>query len=220
MSSFTPPAVYLVTDRRATAGRPLADVVAAALRGAARFRRPDGSSPLAVSLREKDLPGAEQVALARALGRLTAAAGADLYVNGRLDVALAAGAAGIHLPADGFAVGEVRALAPGLRIGVSTHTTEDVRAAAAAGADFVVFGPVFETPSKRGLLAARGLAGLTEAASVTSMPVLALGGITASSAPLCRWAGAGGLACIRAIMNAADPEFETAAFLARFLEQN
>ncbi len=214
------PAIYLITDRRATGGRPLAAVVAAALRGASRFRRADGTSPLAVSLREKDLPIAELSGLAREIAALTRAAGAELFVNGRIDVALAAGAQGVHLPADGLDPGQVRALAPGLRVGVSTHTLDEVAAAARAGADFVVFGPVFETPSKQGLLAARGLSALAAACALSPMPVLALGGITADAAPLCRAAGAAGVACIRAIASAVDPEAETTAFLARLLAQN
>jgi thiamine-phosphate pyrophosphorylase len=220
MAGFVAPALYLITDRKATAGRPLAEVVAAALRGAAPFRRA-GRLPLAVSLREKDLPGGQLAALARALGQLTRAAGADLYVNGRVDVALACGAQGVHLPArTGLAVTEVRSLAHDLRVGVSTHTIEEVQAAEAARADFVVFGPVFETPSKQGLLATRGLPGLAAATASAALPVLALGGITPERGPLCRNAGARGLACIRAILSAADPEVETAAFLARFMGQN
>jgi thiamine-phosphate pyrophosphorylase len=217
VGAFAAPAVYLITDRRATGGRPLTDVVAAALRGAARFRRPDGGLPLAVSLREKDLSSAELLALARALVDLTGPAGADLYVNGRLDVALASGAAGIHLPAEGLVPEEVRALAPGLRVGVSTHTPEEVQRAARSGANFVVFGPIFSTPSKQGIIAPRGLDGLVAAAQTSPLPVLALGGITRENAALCGNAGARGLACIRAIMSAPDPELETAAFLARFL---
>jgi thiamine-phosphate pyrophosphorylase len=219
MGPFQPPAVYLVTDRQATGGRPLAAVVAAALRGAAGFRRGDGRLPLALSLREKDLAAAELVALARELAGLAGAAGADLYINGRFDVALAVGAQGVHLPSDGLDPAQLRAAAPALRIGVSTHTTGEVQAAARAGADFVVFGPVFETPSKRGHLAPRGLGGLAEAAASARIPVLALGGITSDVAPLCREAGARGLACIRAIISADDPQFETSAFLARFLGQ-
>jgi thiamine-phosphate pyrophosphorylase len=95
---FEAPALYLITDRHATGGRPLGEVVAAALRGAAGFRRPDGRLPIAISLREKDLSAAELHALAIQIAGLTRAAGADLYVNGRLDVALACGAAGVHLP--------------------------------------------------------------------------------------------------------------------------
>jgi thiamine-phosphate pyrophosphorylase len=218
VEAFVAPAVYLITDRRATGGRPLTAVVAAALRGAARFRRPDGGLPLAVSLREKDLPTSELMALARELVELTGRAGAELYINGRLDVALTIGAAGIHLPGDGFVPEEVRALAPGLRVGVSTHTLGEVQAAARSGANFVVFGPIFSTPSKAGIIAPRGLDGLAAAVAETpALPVLALGGITSENAELCRKAGARGLACIRAIMRAPDPEFETAAFLARLL---
>ncbi len=214
------PALYLITDRRATGGRPLAQVVAAALRGAERFRCVDGSLPLAVSLREKDLPTRELVALARELGGLTAAAGAELYINGRLDLALACGAQGIHLPSDGLVPAQVRALAPRLRVAVSTHTPEDVRFAAESGADFVVFGPVFPPISKPGFLAPRDPEGLARAAAASPAPVLALGGITPARADVCRKAGARGLACIGALMSAGDPEHETAAFLARFLQRN
>jgi thiamine-phosphate pyrophosphorylase len=217
---FVAPALYLITDRHATGGRPLTDVVAAALRGAAGFRRPDGRLPMAVSLREKDLPASELLALATAVLGLTRAAGADLYLNGRLDVTLACGAEGVHLPGDHLAPGQVRALAPRLRVAVSTHTRGEVGAAAEAGADFVVFGPVFETPSKPGLIPTRGLAGLAEACAARAIPVLALGGITPARATVCRNAGARGLACIGAVMRAADPESETMAFLAGFFRQN
>jgi thiamine-phosphate pyrophosphorylase len=217
---FVAPALYLITDRRATRGRPLAEVVARALRGAARFRRADGRLPLAVSLREKDLPDRELAALAREIGALAAAAGADLYINGRLDLALACGAQGVHLPADGLVPGQVRALDPQLRVAVSTHTVEEARLAAESGADFVVFGPVFPPTSKTSFLAPRGREGLARAAASSAAPVLALGGVTPARAEVCRLAGARGLACIGALMDAGDPEHETAAFLARFLRQN
>ena len=216
---FVAPALYLITDRHATGGRPLTEVVAAALRGAAGFRRPDGRLHMAVSLREKDLPGADLHALATELVALTRAAGADLYVNGRLDVALACDAEGVHLPGNDLVPGEVRAIAPQLHIGVSTHTIDEVQAAARDGAHFVVFGPVFETASKTGLIPTRGLTGLAEASN-TAIPVLALGGITPERAGACRISGARGLACIGAVMRAPDPESETRAFLARFFGRN
>jgi thiamine-phosphate pyrophosphorylase len=219
-ASFVAPALYLITDRRATGGRSLTEVVAAALRGAGRFRGPGGRLPLAVSLREKDLPARELADLAREIGQLTRAAGADLFINGRLDLALACGAQGVHLPGDGFVPEQVRALAPHLRVGVSTHTAEEARAAGEAGADFVVFGPVFAPLSKPGFLAPQGTEGLARAVAATAIPVLALGGVTPDRAGVCKTAGARGLACISALMRAEDPEVETAAFLARFLQQN
>ena len=202
--AFVAPALYLITDRHATAGRPLTEVVAAALRGAAGFRRPDGRLPLAVSLREKDLSGAELRTLAGEIVALTRAAGADLYVNGRLDVALACGAEGVHLPGEHLVPGEIQILAPHLHIAVSTHTIDEVQAAARAGADFVVFGPVFETASKAGVVPTRGLSGLADVAAKTNIPVLALGGVTPARATACRDAGARGLACIGAVMGASD----------------
>jgi thiamine-phosphate pyrophosphorylase len=213
--SRRPPRLYLITDRGATAGRPLLDVVRAALRGAERFRGDDGRLPVAVSLREKDLQGAALLALGRALAAITREAGADLYVNGRVDVALACGAEGVHLPADGLAPADVRALAPQLTIAASTHNPIEVTTAAAAGVDFVVFGPVFETPSKRGLVATRGLEGVREATN-RKVPVLALGGITAENAEACLAAGASGVACIRAILACPDPDAAVEKFLLCF----
>jgi thiamine-phosphate pyrophosphorylase len=220
VAPFVPPALYLITDRRATGGRPLTEVVAAALRGAGRFRDPGGRLPLAVSLREKDLPARELAELARAIGRLTHDARADLFINGRVDLALACGAQGVHLPGDGFVPADVRALVSHIRIGVSTHTAEEARAAADSGADFVVFGPVFAPLSKPSFLVPQGAAGLARAAAACSVPVLALGGITPERAAICKNAGARGLACVGALMSATDPDVETVAFLARFLQHN
>src|SRR3954471_9215048 len=120
------PRLYLITDRRATAGRPLVEIVTRALHGAERFRDREGLLPMAVCLREKDLAGRELLALARALVAVTTAAGAQLFVNGRVDVALAAGAHGVHLPGDGLAPADVRAIAPALAIAVSAHTKKDI----------------------------------------------------------------------------------------------
>lgn len=207
------PHLYLITDRRVAAGRPLASVVEAALAGAWRVPPPPGGWHLAVQLRDKDLGGAALYALASDLRRVTAAAGAALFVNGRLDVALAVGADGVHLGAGALDAKTVRRLAPDLRVGMSTHAPNEVRAAAAAGADFVVFGPVFETPSKQGLLLPRGAEALT-AAAAGGVPVLALGGLDVTNAGACLEAGAKGLAVIRAVLGAPDPAQATAALLA------
>ncbi|MGH7787120.1 MAG: thiamine phosphate synthase, partial [Candidatus Binatia bacterium] len=132
--------VYLITDRGQTAGRPLLAVVGAALQGGIRL----------VQLREPELGTRPLLELARALRRLTRAHGAALLINDRIDVALACDADGVHLPGRSFAVADARALlGPQRWIGISTHAPDEVRAAAAAGADFAVFGPLFETPSKR-----------------------------------------------------------------------
>jgi thiamine-phosphate pyrophosphorylase len=216
---YQAPTLYLITSRAATGGRPLVDVVIAALDAADEFRRSDDRLPLAVCLREKDLESADLLKLAGILADSCRARGADFFVNGRLDVALAVGADGVHLPSQGIPAREVRAAAPNLRVGLSTHTSGEVEAAAHAGIDFVVFGPVFETPSKQGILKARGLTELSQVAAL-GVPVLALGGITPSAVEDCRNAGASGVACIRALLAADDVGFAAKAFLTGFTGRN
>jgi thiamine-phosphate pyrophosphorylase len=189
-----PPRLYLITDRRATGGRPLPQVVAAALQGAV-----GRAYDVAVQLREKDLSGRALWELARDLRAVTAAAGARLFINDRIDVALAVGADGVHLGGRSLVVADVRALSPHLAIGVSTHTRAEIEAARAVGADFVVFGPVFETPSKPGFHT--GLNPLKEVVAL-GVPVLALGGVDEKNARSCVAAGAAGVACIRSVMSA------------------
>jgi thiamine-phosphate pyrophosphorylase len=135
------PVVHLITDRRLAPD--LAVRVAAALMGIQ-----PGS--VAIHLREKDLGGAALLVLARALAAVCRARGQLLLVNDRLDVALAAGAHGVHLPAAGVPVADARRLlCPAALVGVSCHSVADVRRARDAGASFATFGPVFDTPSKR-----------------------------------------------------------------------
>lgn len=135
---------------------------------------------VAVQLREKDLDAAELLALARQLRPICDRYRARLIVNDRIDVAIAARADGVHLPANSFAVGDARSLIgnAGL-IGVSTHNDANVIGAAQSGADFVVYGPVFDPLSKESYTTARGADGLIEATRAASIPVFALGGITA-----------------------------------------
>lgn len=192
---------YLVTDRTATNGRPLTAVVEQALRGGVR----------AVQLRERDLSGRELLALARALRGLTRRYDALLLVNDRIDVALASDADGVHLPSRSFSVADARALiGAGRVIGVSTHHLDEVHAATDAGADFVVFGPVYETPSKTAYGPPQGLGALAAAARV-DIPVLAIGGVTAARVAELRAQGAAGVAVIRAVLAADDPTAAAAA---------
>ena len=188
--------LYLVTDRTRTGGRPLPEVVEAAVRGGVD----------AVQLREKDLPAGALFELARELRRRCTRHGVRLLINDRIDVALAVGADGVHLPVDSFAAGDARALVgPGRLIGVSTHSLEQAQRASAAGADFVVFGPVFATPSKRPFGPPLGLEALAQAAGAVSVPVFAIGGVTAARADaVCRH-GAHGIAAIAAVLEATDP---------------
>jgi thiamine-phosphate pyrophosphorylase len=200
------PRLYLITDRRATGGRPLVDVVAAALAAAG-----GRAHEVAVQLREKDLEARALFELARALRAVTAAAGARLFVNDRIDVALAAGADGVHLTERSVRVIDVHPLAPSLAVGVSTHTRAQVEGAAREGADFVVFGPVFETPSKPGTSV--GLASLSDVCRI-GIPVVALGGIDATNARECLNAGARGVACIRSVMSATELHRRVSSLLA------
>jgi thiamine-phosphate pyrophosphorylase len=190
----------LVTDRHATGGRELADVVAQAV---------DAGLP-AVQLREKDLPGRPLLALAERLRRVTAERGALLFVNDRLDVARAVGADGVHLGEESFPVEVARALVPQALIGASVHAVAD---AAASAADFVFFGPVFATPSKAAFGAPQGTERLCAAVRAAKKPVLAIGGITAGPLDAVRAAGAHGIAVIRAILAAADPGAATRALV-------
>jgi thiamine-phosphate pyrophosphorylase len=218
LGSRRAPALYVITDRRATGGRPLPEVIARVLAAAAPNRDAAGRLPVAISLREKDLPAVALTRLANEVRALTKIAGADLFVNSRLDVALACGADGVHLPSEGLTPVEVRAVAPQLRIATSTHTFDDVARAAEHDVDFVVFGPIFETPSKQGMLSPRGVEAV-RAVTKHGVPVLALGGIIPDNAGLCLAAGASGVACIRAVLAATDPGLATMAFLAQTFEQ-
>jgi len=201
------PRLYLISDRRATNGRPLPDVIAAALDGAGAH-----APSVAVQLREKDLEARPLLELARALRDCTAARGARLFVNDRVDVALAAGADGVHLGGGALAAADVRAVAPALEVAASTHAVADVlQRRDAGGLSFVVFGPVFETPSKRPYGPPLGLAALGEACGL-GIPVLAIGGVDAARTPACRSAGAAGVAVIRAVLAADDPGRAMARF--------
>lgn len=189
------PRLLVITDRHATRGRPLAQVVEAALRGGARL----------VQLREKDLDGGPLLALAEELLKLVRSFDARLLVNDRIDVALAAGADGVVLPSDSFPTEVARSLVgSGKLICRSTHSTEEAYQAAHEGCDFVLYGPVFATPSKADFGPPQGLERLREAARAP-IPVYAVGGLEPASARKARDAGAHGIAVIRAVMEADDP---------------
>jgi thiamine-phosphate pyrophosphorylase len=217
-NAITTPILYIITDRHATGGRPLAAVVTQALEGAADAGAPGGA--VAVQLREKDLDGAALLSLARDLRRITAAAGAGLYINDRADVALAVGADGVHLGGASLTPAEVGRIAPGLAVAVSSHgLAELARAVAEPNVRFAVLGPIFDTPSKRGFGPPLGLDVLAAAAKLP-LPTLALGGVTLQNAGACLDGGASGVALIRAVLTAEDPrKFACSFFLADFMER-
>lgn len=185
---------YLVTDRKQTGGRPLIDVVHAALDGGVG----------AVQLREKDLEGGELYRLAEDLRVLTDRYDARLLINDRIDVALAVEADGVQLGQQSFPVMTTRQLlGPGRLIGVSTHSSAEIDAA--KGADFIVFGPVYFTPSKAVYGEPQGLDRLRQAVMRSSAPVIAIGGIKQEQIPAVISAGAQGIGVITAISTATDP---------------
>src|SRR5579883_697362 len=180
---------YYITDRHAAGGTE-------ALTGC--VERAVAAGVDLIQVREKDLAARELCELVR---RVVAAAAAA-----RADIPLAAGAHGVHLPADSLAPAALRAILPaGFRIGVSTHSLEEVLAARKEGADFVVFGPVFATPSKAAFGPPQGLARLREAARSVPIPVLALGGVNKTNAPDCLAAGAAGIAGISWFQRELEP---------------
>jgi thiamine-phosphate pyrophosphorylase len=149
----------------------------------------------ALQVREKDLGDRELFELLTA-SRAAFAAPGVLLVNGRIDVALAAGADGVHLPADGLPVERLRRRFGAVVIGRSTHRVSEVERARDAGADYVTFGPVYETPEKTVFGPPVGLEALSEACA-RSIPVLALGGVTLDRFAELAAAGASGVAGIR-----------------------
>lgn len=196
--------LYLVTDRMQTAGRPLRSLVQEAA---------DAGLP-AVQVRERDLSPRELLELIASLQRPSGVSCPRVLVNDRIDVALAAGLDGVHLRSDSLPVSVARRLlGPTRLLGVSTHSVDNVRQAADEGADFVVLGPIYDTPSKRPYGEPLGLATLERAARATAVPVFAIGGMTRERVGAVRRAGAFGVAVISAILSAEDVGRETRALL-------
>ncbi|ETX04424.1 thiamine phosphate synthase [Candidatus Entotheonella palauensis] len=190
------PRLYVVTDRQQTAGRPLEAVVAAAAQGGAGM----------VQLREKDLTARELYDLGARLQDLLSPHGIPLLINDRLDVAQALDAAGVHLAGHSLAPAHARrVLGPDKLIGVSTHSLDHARRAMREGVDFIVYGPVFDTPSKRQYGAPQGLQRLAEVVANITCPVIAIGGIDTDNLSQVLQTGAHGVAMIRAVLAAPDP---------------
>jgi thiamine-phosphate pyrophosphorylase len=188
--------LYVITDRQQSGGRPLHTVVEAALRGGAR----------AFQLREKDLPPRELYPLAQEMRQLTQSYGARLLINDRVDVALAVDADGVHLTTTSLPASVVRQLlGPDRLIGVSTHNVAEAQAAAGGGADFLVFGPIFFTPSKAPYGQPVGLDALRAVRAAVELPILAIGGIKKANIDQVLAAGAQGIAVISAVIAADDP---------------
>jgi len=186
------PRLMAISDRRALAPRPFDEWLEALA----------AAGVDAVQVREKDLADRALYDLVRR-ARERLPGGCTVLVNGRLDVAIAAGADGIHLPAAGLPVPALRRWADGLGrsvlIGRSTHTAAEVRAARDEGADYVTFGPVYPTPSKAAYGPPPGLEGLRRVTGL-GIPVVALGGVDEENLPAVAAAGAVGAAGIRVFL--------------------
>jgi thiamine-phosphate pyrophosphorylase len=155
---------------------------------------------------EVPIGAGELVRMGRALRVLCDEAGAALVVNDRIDVALAVGADGVHLGQSDLSLASARKVAGSkLWVGVSTHNVAQVEAAVAAGADYLGFGPVFETRTKKNPDPVQGVAGLQEAvAAARGTPVVAIGGITAAQVQAVYAAGATSICAISAVNDAQD----------------
>ena len=164
-----------------------------------------------VQVRERDLDGGP---LQRLVARCVAAVAGTrtrILVNDRLDVALAAGAHGVHLRGDSMAASRARAIVPaGFLIGRSVHALADVAAAmSGGGADYLLFGTVFATPSKPGQPAA-GVAALAAVVEATPVPILAVGGVSKETAGRVAQAGAAGVAAIGLFAGGSDEILQVA----------
>ncbi|MFG1351639.1 thiamine phosphate synthase [Xanthobacter autotrophicus] len=197
------PPLLLITDRTLARGD-LTQVAIGACAGGCRW----------ISLREKDLPAAEQIALFAHLREATRAFRPRLTLHGPAELALAAGADGVHLPGGGNAEEARALLGPDVLVGLSVHTLAEAEAADGASLDYINASPVFLTSSKPGYGPALGVAGLAGFVAASPVPVIALAGIAPANARSCRDAGAAGIAVMGSVMRAEDPAAEFSALLA------
>lgn len=197
MSRPLDPTLYLVTDRPLCGGRDLREVVLAAVRGGVTL----------VQLREKSCDTREYVELARDLRGPLREAGVPLLINDRVDVAVAAGADGVHLGQSDLPWPAARRLlgAEAL-IGLSVESPEQATAAADADVDYLGVSPIFATPTKTDTAGEWGLDGLRRLRAATDRRLVAIGGLSRDNAAAVVAAGADGVAVVSAICAAADPE--------------
>lgn len=222
------PLLCYVTDRRSLPSTGPSQQVPALLQ---KIEELAGTGIDWIQIREKDLSARELAALTRqalqiAAKHATPSRRTPILVNDRLDVAITERAAGVHLGEQSLPVAEARRLIqsaqaknlvlPDFLLGVSCHSEEAAKAAQAAGADYLFFGPIFPTPSKEKFGAPQGVARLTSVCRAVSIPVLAIGGITPDNAKSCIAAGAAGLAAIRLFQDALDPERTVASMRLSF----
>lgn len=199
--------LLVITDAGACGARDLITVARAALRGGAR----------ALQLRDKRASARELVGLGDTLRSVTNEFGALLFVNDRLDVALAVGADGAHLGDDDLPIVAARRVVPaGFLLGRSVDDRDQARSAEAEGADYLGLGPVFATASKTDTGPVLGLDGLAAVVGSVGVPLIAIGGIDAERAGPVARTRVDGIAVIGAVMAAPDPEVAAARLLREF----
>ena len=196
--------LFLVTDRHQTNGRSLVPLLQRVLTAAAP----------AVQLRERDLSARELVTLAREVQAVTASRRSHLLINDRIDVALALEGVGVNLRSNSLPVSVARQLLGARRLlGTSVHAVEEAVQAESQGADYVILGPIYETPSKQMFGPPLGIHTLEKACRLVRIPIVGIGGVTAARACEMRRAGAFGVAVITAILGVADVESATRELL-------
>ncbi len=189
--------LYLVTDRELCGNKSLTDVVIQAVNGGARY----------VQLREKNLSTRDFVAEARAIKKLLKPFEVPLIINDRVDVALAAGADGVHIGQEDMPYETARRLmGPKAIIGLSVETWEDVEESRKLDVSYIGVSPVFATPTKTDTKKPWGLDGLEKIKSVSRHPLVAIGGINETNAAAVVQAGGDCLAVVSAICAAENPE--------------
>jgi len=189
--------LLLVTDRRQTKGRPLVPLLQRVLTAGAP----------AIQLRERDLSARELMTLAREVQALTASHSSQLLINDRIDVALALEGVGVHLRSNSLPVPVARQMLGAQRLlGISVHAVEEAVQAESQGVDYIVLGPIYETPSKQMFGPPLGIHTLEKACKLVRVPILGIGGVTAARAREMRRAGAFGAAVVTAILSATDVE--------------
>jgi thiamine-phosphate pyrophosphorylase len=189
--------LLVVTDRHQTKGRPLVSLLQRVLTTGISM----------VQLRERDLSARELVTLAHEVQAVTASRSAQLLINDRIDIALALEGVGVHLRSNSLPVSVARQLLGMQRLlGISAHSVEEAVQGESQGADYIVLGPIYETPTKQMFGPPIGIRTLEKACRLVRIPIFGIGGVTAARAREMRHAGAFGAAVITAILGATDVE--------------
>lgn len=188
--------LYGITDRKQCASPSLVE----------HLEKACASGLRAIQLREKDLEAGAVFELALQVRDATVDYGILLFINDRVDVAMAAGADGVHCTESSIPPDEVKALDKNLLVGASVHSIEAAREAESSGADFLLFGPVFFTDSKDYEVIGEGVERLASVCDSVTVPVYAVGGINTGNCRDCIEHKATGIATISSLMNTTDVE--------------